>query len=207
MAVDLQQLGKLLALTRSSEPEEALRAEEVFTRLFFRWCDEQGLPENVGFARIGDASDTNLLFLETLALQTGSRILQLNTYDLCAVGTLADCRWLSWWFDNVLPQVVETSRKSAYAERDAFQVGAFIGIRAELMGRRTEEIQKHVPLAAVVPQPTKQVTGAPIDAARATTAPPPPVEASAKQQSATRAGVLFGRNLARKVWARCPLPD
>ena len=205
MATDLKLLGKLLALTRSAEGEEALRAEEVFTNLFFKWCDEQGLREDVGFARIGDASDVGKLFLDSIAGHTEARVLQLNAFDLCVVGTLPTCRALAWWFENALPEIVETSQKSAYAEREFFQLGACHGLRDELLSKRPPVVMKAAPTAAVAPAPTEAADGAaPVDA------PPAPSEApkmpNLKEQTAIRAGHLFGRKLVQRTTARCPYP-
>lgn len=203
MAVDLKQLGKLLALTRSSEPAEALRAEEVFTNLFFRWCDEQGLEEQVGFARVGDASDINKAFVETVASVTKARVLQLNAFDLCLVGQLPECKAVAWWFENVLPEVVTTARRSANSDQEAFQLGAFRGIADELHARRTGIVDKVVSAAAVA-----SVNKAP-PSAEAPTAPAEqtPVKVpTQKEQSAMREGLAFGRKLAVRSLAKCPHP-
>lgn len=203
MAVDLRQLGKLLALTRSGEPQEALRAEEVFTSLFFKWCDEQGLPAHVGFVRIGDTTDLGLAFLEVISTPTGARVLQLNAFDLCAVGSLPECQALAWWFENVLPEVVETSHKSAYGDREAFQLGACRGIHDELRTRSPFPGVKPVrPAAGVSKAAVEEPTGAP-----AVAPPTEPVKLpSVKEQTAIQAGLLFGRKLVQRSLNRCPYP-
>lgn len=206
MAVDMRVLGKLLALTRSTAPQEALRAEEVFTTLFFKWCDEQGLPENVGFVRIGDTSKLGKVFLETLADYNGARILELNVFDLCAVGTLEDCKSLAWWFENGLPEIIETSEKSAYAEREAFQYGACRGMGDELLKRQPTAVPKSVAHISMPP------AAAPAEVSPQPAADTTPTEGAAvrlpnsKEQSAMSAGHMFGRKLVQRLTATCPHP-
>lgn len=203
MAVDLKQLGKLLALTRSAEPQEAARAEEVFTNLFFRWCDEQGLEEHVGFARVGDASDTNMAFVETVASVTKARVLQLNAFDLCLVGLLPECRAVAWWFENVLPEVLTTAKRSANADQEAFQLGAFRGIADELRARRVGPVTKAVSAAAVE---SVNKAAPPAETAAAPAEQAPVKVPTQKEQSAMREGLAFGRKLAVRSLAKCPHP-
>lgn len=201
MAVDLKQLGKLLALTRSTEPAEAMRAEEIFTNLFFKWCDEQGIEEHVGFARVGDASDVNKAFVETVASVTKARVLQLNAFDLCLVGLLPECKAVVWWFENVLPEVLTTAKRSANADQEAYQLGALRGIADELHAKGTGPVNKTVSAAAVAPleKPATAVESAAVPSEPVAVKVPSP-----KEQSAMREGHAFGRKLAVRALAKCP---
>ena len=204
MAVDLKQLGKLLALTRSSEPQEAQRAEEVFTNLFFKWCDEQGLEEQVGFARVGDATDLNKAFLEVVSSVTSARVLQLNAFDLCLVGKLPECKAVVWWFENMLPEVATTARRSANTDQDAFQLGALRGIADELSIGASPHPAKTVVATAVAPLDTPPPTEPAAEGIAAPSEPVPVKIPTPKEQGAMRDGFAFGRKLAVRALAKCP---
>jgi len=206
MAVDLPQLGKLLALTHSDQVEEAARAEELFTRFFFRWCTEQGFPANVGLARLGEPTHYTVLFAETLARFTNARVLRLSDLDLAVVGTLPECTWFDYWFEHAIPEITTVARRSAATDMERFQIGALRGIYETLRTRRgeitpPEKVRIDVPKKASLPMETN-----PAENVDTSERPPAPEPQPFMVTQAVVDGENFGAHLARRLMTLKPLP-
>ena len=202
MAVDLGLMGKLLALSRSHEPAEAALATARFVSLLGRWCREQGLPDGTGYVTLAEPDNAACKLAETLAQYCEVRVLALEPFELIAVGSELDCRWIYWWFSQTYGEIEKTARRANFKERHLFMHGAILGIAQSISwGAHSPERKEKRAVERDRPRenPKKEEGG------QAAVQPPPPL--AAPQRSVLNDGLIYGSTLARRLaLIRPPLP-
>lgn len=200
MPVDVDLMGKLLALSRSDEPAEAELALSRFSSALNRWCREQGIPAGSGYVTLDEPSAERVLLAEVVGAVCDVRILLLEPYEMIAVGPEQECRWVWWWFRNAFGPLERTASRANFRERHAYMRGAILGIEQELSAymkvpeldlRKVEKAERPAqpmdPTASGEPAPAKEP---------AASAPKP---LTPPQRSAVNDGMNYGRQLAREL--------
>ncbi len=197
MPISLPQLGKIYALTESPSQAEAAAAEETFRKMFFRWCDEQGLPSDHGLVTFEVDPFQSLLF-DTIAPYLGVRYAEMGPFHTAIIGPLEMCRWIETLRNYVVPKTEPGTKTLSGAHKQAYEVGVCTGVRAVLedeYGRPDPkplstpvEVASAAPVSAAAPEAVSVVTPTP--------SPRPALHSNILLQ-----GRRLGISLARKVVA------